>query len=105
MARPYVELKGKKYYAKEKRTLNDMMRIMRIGKKLQGLENKKDEDYIPIDEFEELLTFIVEMYDGKFTVEDLANELPYGEKGLEQAMSIVNKLSIDEDAEEDENLK
>lgn len=105
MARPYVELKGKKYYAKAERSLNDMLRVMRIGKKIQGLadKEKENEEYIPLDEFEELLYFIVEMYEEKFTVEELADGLPYGQKGLEKAMEIIQDLSKDE-ADEDVNL-
>lgn len=105
MARAYVEIEGKKYYAKSERTMLDMINIMRIGKNLQELDKKTDKEYIPLDEFEELLHFITEMYDEQFTIDDLAKTLPYGPKGMEKAMEIIDKLSIDEDAEDDENLK
>lgn len=106
MSRPYIELptktgkSTKKYYAKSSRSLHDMMRVMRLGKKMQQLETK--EDYIPVDEFDEMFEFIVEMYDNKFTVEDLARSLPYGEEGFKQAMEILNNLSLGDS--DDENL-
>lgn len=86
--------KKKKFFAKSTMSLHDTMQAMRLGKKFQDQE-KVDEDkqVIPMEIFDEMLYFVVEIFDKQFTQEQLEKGLPFGEEGFEILMNVIGDIS------------
>lgn len=94
--------KKKKFFVKSTMSLHDTMQAMRLASKFQSIEEK--EDYIPIDELDEMFNFIVEVFDKQFTQEELERGLPSGEDGFQTIMSALASISNGTQASESKDF-